>query len=78
MYSKQTAAAIIQADQVMKDRGLTEGHCDPGDGSRIGLSIEAIRVSNAAYTGRWVGFEGEIEHEIARLAGLKILPAELS
>jgi hypothetical protein len=78
MYSKQVATAISQADQIMKDRGLTEGHCDPGDGSRIGLSIEAIRVSNAVHVGRWVGFEGEIEHEIARLAGLEILPAERS
>ena len=78
MYSSHTAAAISQADQVMIARGLTEGHCSPGDGSRIGLSIEAIRVSNAAHVGRWAGFEGEIEHEIARLAGLNILPAERS
>ena len=78
MYSSKIAAAISQADQIMKERGLTEGHCDPGNGSRIGLSIEAIRVSNAAHAGRWVGFEGETEHEIARLAGLEILPAEIS
>ena len=78
MYSNQVAAAIVQADQIMKDRGVVEGHCNPGDGSLIGLSAEAIRVSNAAHTGRWVGFEGEIEHEIAQLAGLQILPAERS
>ena len=78
MYSKQIATAIIQADQIMKERGLTEGHCNPGDGSRIGLSNEAIRVSNAAHAGRWVGFEGEVEREIARIAGLEILPAEIS
>ena len=78
MHSSAVVTAIIKADQIMKDRGAVEGHCNPGDGSRIGLSIEAISVSNAAHRGRWVGFEGEIEHEIARLAGLKILPAEIS